>query len=263
MKINAEIINYLNRTFGYRLTGDYYNVIALWEDWWRGFNEPFHRIKVNNGEVCRSRDMYTMKMAKKICEDWASILINDKTFIKVDDDYTSRFLLGDTENGGVLGSNNFWEQINDLMERMMWSGTAAVVIRLKNAAVSENGSIIPDGRTRIDLNYVDAQNIIPLTVDNGTITEAAFCSDVCIKGINKIYLEIHRLDGDEYVIENHLFVADKSGEMFLKEDVLPDRIPSVLHTGSAVPWFAICKPAVVNSIKKQQRYGLCGVCKRH
>ena len=51
MKINTEIINYLNRTFGYRLTGDYYNVIALWEDWWRGFNEPFHRIKVNNGET--------------------------------------------------------------------------------------------------------------------------------------------------------------------------------------------------------------------
>ena len=258
MKINAEIINYLNRTFGYRLTGDYYNVIALWEDWWRGFNEPFHRIKVNNGEVCRSRDMYTMKMAKKICEDWASILINDKTFIKVDDDCTSRFLLGDTENGGVLGSNNFWEQINDLMERMMWSGTAAVVIRLKNAAVSETGSIIPDSRTRIDLNYIDAQNIIPLTVDNGTITEAAFCSDVCIKGINKIYLEIHRLDGDEYVIENHLFTADKSGEMILKEDVLPDGIPSVLHTGSAVPWFAICKPAVVNSIKNNNGMG-CAV----
>ena len=31
--INAEIINFLNRTFGYRLTGDYYNVIAMWEDW--------------------------------------------------------------------------------------------------------------------------------------------------------------------------------------------------------------------------------------
>lgn len=255
--INAEIINFLNRTFGYRLTGDYYNVIAMWEDWWRGFNEPFHRIVFDNGSKRRSRDMYTMKMAKKVCEDWAAILINDKTFIKTDDDRASRFLMGDTGNGGVFGSNNFWEQVNNLMERMMWSGTAAVVIRLKNAAVSENGSIIPDSRTRIDLNYIDGGNIIPLSCDNGTITEAAFCSDVCIKGVNKIYLEIHRLEDGEYVIENRVFVADKSGGV-LKEDKLPESVPPVIHTRSAIPWFSVCRPAIVNSIKGSNGMG-CAV----
>lgn len=258
MKINAEIINYLNRTFGYKLSGDYYNVISEWESWWRGFNEPFHRIKINNGVSSRSRDMYTMKMGKKICEDWASILINDKTFIKVDNEHTSRFLMGDTQNGGVFGSNNFWEQINDLMERMMWSGTAAVVIRLKNAAVSASGGIIPDSGTRIDLNYIDGENIIPLTCDNGTITEAAFCSDVCIKGVNKIYLEIHRLEGGEYVIENHIFTADSNCTTLLKEEELPKGLPPIIHTGSDIPWFAICKPAIVNNIKNNNGMG-CAV----
>lgn len=132
-----------------------------------------------------------------------------------------------------------------------------MVIRLKNAAVSENSSIIPDSRTRIDLNYIDGGNIIPLSCDNGTITEAAFCSDVCIKGVNKIYLEIHRLEDGEYVIENRVFVADKSGGV-LKEDKLPESVPPVIHTRSAIPWFSVCRPAIVNSIKGSNGMG-CAV----
>lgn len=134
--MNSEIINWLNNNFGYNISTDYYNNISVWKDWWKGFHEPFHRITFENGEKRKSRDMYTMKMAKKVCEDWASILINDKTFVKVDDEYSEKFIVGDTDNGGVFGSNNFWDQANDLMEKMMYSGTCAIVIRLKNAVVS-------------------------------------------------------------------------------------------------------------------------------
>ncbi|MGN0601274.1 MAG: hypothetical protein ACI4I7_01040, partial [Oscillospiraceae bacterium] len=115
--MNKEIINWLNINYDYNISADYYDIIHEWKDWWKGYHDPFHRIKFENGEKIRSRDMYTMKMAKKVCEDWASILINDKTFIKIDDKKTQRFLIGDTENGGVFGSNNFWNQANDLMEK--------------------------------------------------------------------------------------------------------------------------------------------------
>lgn len=121
--MNSEIINWLNNNFGYNISTDYYNNISVWKDWWKGFHEPFHRITFENGEKRKSRDMYIMKMAKKVCEDWASILINDKTFVKVDDEYSEKFIVGDTDNGGVFGSNNFWDQANDLMEKMMYSGT--------------------------------------------------------------------------------------------------------------------------------------------
>ena len=129
--MNNETINYLGKKFGCVLSADYYSKINEWRLWWIGFYEPFHRIAFENGESYKTKDMYTLKMAKKICEDWASILINDKTSVKLDHRYSSDFLMGDTENGGVFGSNNFWEEANGLMERMMWSGTAAVVIRLK------------------------------------------------------------------------------------------------------------------------------------
>lgn len=192
--MNSAIIDFMNKTYGCTLDTGYYSHIKEWRNWWIGFHEPFHRVQVSDGKKKKSRDMYTMKMAKKICEDWASILINDKTSVKIDDEHSERFIVGDTENGGVFGSNNFWDEANGLMERMMWSGTAAIVIRLKGASVDPNGAFRPDPDTRIDLNYIDADMIVPLTCDNGIITEAAFCSELCIHGSERIYLEVHRLD---------------------------------------------------------------------
>lgn len=254
--MNSEIINYINKKLGCSLSCDYYNKINIWKLWWEGFYEPFHRVAFENGKKRRAKDMYTMKMGKKVCEDWASILINDKTSVSLDSEKSEKFLLGDTENGGVFGSNNFWDEANGLMERMMWSGTAAIVVRLKNAAVDKDGNFKLTPDARIDLNYIDANMIIPLTCDNGIITEAAFCSELCIKGNDRIYLEIHRLEGKKYVIENHIFKADKSGTF--SDDELPENLPPVIHTGSERPWFAVCKPAIVNPISGSNGLG-CAV----
>lgn len=254
--MNGEIIGYINKKFGCTLSNGYYSRIAEWKCWWSGYFKPFHRIKFSNGKKQRSKDMYTLKMAKKVCEDWAAILINSKTHIELDNKKSEEFLTGSTENGGVFGSNNFWDEANGLMERMMWSGTAAVVIRLKNAQTNMDGRIVVSSEARIDLNYIDADMIIPLSCDNGIITEAAFCSELSIHGKERIYLEIHYLENGEYIIENHIFRADKG--MALAEDELPDSVPPVIRTGSDRPWFAICTPAIVNPIPGNNGMG-CSV----
>lgn len=256
--MNSYIINWLNSQLGYNISADYYSKIKEWKQWWQGFYEPFHRITFDNGKKRRTRDMYTMKMAKKICEDWASLLINDKTFIKIENEYTSLWLQGENQLGGVLGANNFWDQANDLMERMMYSGAAAAIIRIKNARVGSDNRLMLSPDAQIDINYLSADKIIVLSADNGNITEAAFCSDVCIRGINKIYLEIHRLDNGEYVIENHIFGTDRKSENLLSEEPLPENIPMCIKTGSDKPWFAICKPAIVNTADNSQGLG-CAV----
>lgn len=256
--MNSEIINWLNNNFGYHISNDYYKFIDEWKNWWKGFHQPFHQITFENGEKRKTRDMYTMKMGKKVCEDWASILINDKTFVKLDDEYSETFIVGDTDNGGVFGSNNFWDQANDLMEKMMWSGTGAIVIRLKNAAVSPDGRLGTSPDAWIDLNYLEADKIIVLSSDNGIITEAAFCSDICIKGSSKLYLEIHRLENGEYIIENHIFSVDTQNTSLLREEELPEGFVKVMRTGSDKPWFSICIPAIVNPISGNNGMG-CSV----
>ncbi len=244
--MNTWVIDWINKKYSCNISQTYYEAIEEWKHWWKGFHEPFHRIRVSDGKKTRSRDMYTMKMAKKVCEDWASLLINDKTKIIVADTHTSEWLQGDNELKGVLGSNNFWEQANDLMERMMYSGTAAIVVGLRNARFANDGRLLADPDNRIDLDYISAENIIALSCDNGIITEAAFCSDISVMGKKKLYLQIHKLDNGEYVIENHLFGVDNKGSL-LKEEDLPDNIPGEVRTGSSEPWFAICKPAIVNT----------------
>lgn len=256
--MNIAILDYLNKKYKCSLSGEYYQRINEWHKWWAGFYEPFHRISSSNGERVKSRDMYTMKMGKKVCEDWASILINDKTSIKIGDEYSEEFIIGDTENGGVFGSNNFWNEANGLMERMMWSGTAAVVIRLKSASADANGVLQTDPKTRIDLNYIDADMIIPITCENGIITEAAFCSELCIYGSERLYLEVHRFENNEYIIENTVFKTENGN--ILCEDKLPDGLPSVIRTGSDRPWFSICKPAMVNPFSGSNGLGCAVFC---
>ena len=256
--LNKWVIEWLNKRFGCNIQQDYYDMIAIWRSWWEGFYSPFHHIKVYDGKNLRHRDMYTMKMAKKVCEDWASLLINDKTEIRLSDEYSAKWLQGDEQTGGVLGENNFWEQANDLMERMMYSGTAAAVISLHNAKYSADGSLLTDAETRISLDYISAENIVPISCNNGIITEAAFCSDMTIRGRNKIYLQIHRLENGEYIIENHIFGVSADKKTLIAEENLPDNIPSAVHTSSSLPWFSICRPAIVSTERNSGGMG-CAV----
>ena len=245
--MNRAVITWLKQEYGYTVNAKFYSRIKVWEAWWKGFHKPFHRIRYETADgKPKFRDMYTMKMAKKITEDWASLLINDKTKIVLGDQHSSEWLQGENELGGILGLSNFWDQANDLMERMMWSGTCAILPKLVNAAVDGQGRIMPDPDMKIKLNYLSADLIIPLSVDNGIITEAAFCSEVCVKGQDNLYLEVHTLEDGEYVIRNHLFSVGE-GKKTIREEQLPEGTVKELRTGSARPWFAICRPAVVSS----------------
>lgn len=251
--MHSTIISWLNGRYGFDISEDYYRHIAVWEDWWRGYHEPFHRTVGYNGVRRVARDMYTLKMAKKVCEDWAAILINEKTTVKVADEQSEEFVCGRTGSEGVLGRNNFWVEGNVLMERMMYSGTAATIVRLKNASIAADGRLLSSADTEIGLAYVDAPHIVPLSCVGGEITEAAFVSNAICGGKRYIYLEVHRLDGGEYVIENHYFSAD-SGQ--LSETSLPEGVAAVVRTGSDTPWFALCQPAIANNIKGSGGLGL-------
>ena len=60
-----------------------------------------------------------MGMAKKICEDWANLLLNEKVAIQASD-YETRL----TE---ILESNNFLVRANQLIEQSFALGTGALV----------------------------------------------------------------------------------------------------------------------------------------
>lgn len=251
----TQILDYLNKKFGCSLSSNIYSKIDEWRDWWEGFHKPFHRYKISDGEKIVERDMYVLDMGKKVCEDWASILLNDKTEIVVDDEKASRFLIGKEGEGtgGVLGSNKFWPRANALVEKTAWSGTGAVVARVKGMTNRlSDGEVIPDADARIHLSYVTADCIIPLSWEDDEITEVAFCSQKTLLGKPALYLEMHTLnDNGHYVIENEYFCIGADGQTLTRAD-LPKGKLAKWETKSPIPLFSILKFAVVNNLNHRQ-----------
>ena len=62
-----------------------YSHIDEWLEWYEGEVRKFHFYKVFNGVVTTEHKRYTMGMAKKVCEDWANLILNEKVNIRAGD----------------------------------------------------------------------------------------------------------------------------------------------------------------------------------
>lgn len=71
MDIQA-VIKVLNKELGASITSDYYNRIEEWRQWWAGYVKAFHKFsETTDSGKKKERTLYSLKMAKKVCEDWA------------------------------------------------------------------------------------------------------------------------------------------------------------------------------------------------
>lgn len=252
----TTIIEWINQNRGYSIDPRYYGHIAEWVDWWRGYYKPFHSYRqINPDGSIRERKLYTLRMAKKVCRDWASILLNEKTQITIADKKSAAYLLGNTDgDGGEFGRLRFWDNGNRLIEKAFYSGTGAFALKARNMAIEGDGAIIPDEQASITIDYLDAQHIIPLSVQKGNVTEVAFVSDEIRRGEQYIYLELHEREEDATYCITNLYFRVKDGRLELAP--LPTGIASVWHTGSPYPLFALVSPNEVNNISCNNGLGM-------
>ena len=203
---------------------DTYSHIDEWLEWYQNDVEKFHHYKLYNGSVVTEQERYKLGMAKKVCEDWANLLLNEKVAIKAGS--------YDKQLAVILDKNNFYVKGNQLIELAFALGTGAFV-EYRDAA----GAVVID--------YIRADMIYPLAWDNGDITECAFGTYQTLNGKEYIYLQIHRLgkgdeeDPDMYYIENK-YIDAKSG----KETDPPEDIEVFVNTGSVEPLFQIITPNI-------------------
>lgn len=255
MNITA-VIDYINKERNTNLSTAYYRLIEDWMCWWRGYYKPFHSfVEVGADGKKLNRQLYTLKMGKKVCEDWAAILLNDKTTIAVGDAASSAFLQGKDEEGtgGVFGANEFWRRGNELVEKAFASGTGAVVLRVKGMKLTKDSAVTPSTESKIGMEFLPATCIIPLTVRGGSVIDVAFASEVLEGGETYIYLETHELVSTGYDITNRYFKEEKGA---LQEQPLPPGVAPVLHTGDTVPLFSIVRPNIVNNVDESTALGL-------
>jgi A118 family predicted phage portal protein len=251
-------VGYLNKKYNTNISTEYYEKIRTWRLWWEGYVKEVHSYReLGVDGSTRLRELYRLEMAKRITEDWAALLLNEKTTITVEDKNSSAWLLGDESEqgtGGVLGASNFWAEGNELLEKAFAYGTGAFVARADGAKVSNAGAVIPDANCRASIEYIDALSIIPLSVEKSRITEVAFVSEFTKRGKDFVYIETHtKGKNGNYIIENEYFMIE--GMRMEKAD-LPERIAPKIDTGSPLPWFAFVYPNVTCNISCNNGLGM-------
>lgn len=241
---NAVIIK-LNE-LGYTTIPDsFYSKVYEWKSWYQGNVKGFHNYTVQNGERQVKCRRYSLGMGKKLCEDWANLLMNEKAQITLEGQKEQDFI------DLVLTENNFTVKANEMQEMKSALGTVAYVPRVIGQEISESGDIVPGNASGIVLDYVTIENIYPLSWQNGYISECAFSSEVTRGGKDYLYLQIHRReDNGNYVIENRIYRYDN--EQLADEQLVNvkgfENIPPVVHTGSDKRQFVIDRPNIANNV---------------
>lgn len=228
------ITGYLVRNGYTTVDDDYYARIALWQSWYQGKVNSFHTYTQYNGQRKVTRQRKTMGMAKRFCEDWAALLLNEKVRINVGNQTAQ------TAIDEILKNNRFSVRGNQLIELAFALGTGAFVEYL------DNGEVVID--------YVRGSMVYPLAWDNGIITECAFASERKQGTEKYIYLNIHRRDAQgRYIIENKMF--KRNGKTIAPAD-LPEGVAEEVATGSELPYYQIIMPNIVNNADLSSPMGI-------
>lgn len=222
---------------------DFYRKIDEWKSWHEGDVKGFHRYKVRNGQNVVKCKRYTMNMGKKVPEDWANLLMNERVEITLDGDKEQEFI------DRVFAENNFRVRANEMQEFAFALGTVAFIPRVVGMQVVD-GSPIAGSAQGIAIDYVTVEHIWPLSWHNGVIMECAFDSIVTSNGEDYCYLQIHRKENGVYQIENRVYHYDNDNigaEVELSEVSGFENVPAVVYTGSDRRQFVIDRPNIANN----------------
>ncbi len=234
----------------------FYSKIEQWVQWYQGKVKEFHSYKAYNGRRNVTCERLSLQMAKKVCEDWANLLLNEKVAITIEGQKEQQFI------DEVLYNNNFLIKANEAQELKAVYGTVAYVPYMENVAVErETGRVLQGANDvkDIHINYITGDLIYPLSWENGNIKECGFGSVKVINGIEYFYLQLHLLENGQYVIENVLF-DNTNGQMMEINNIHAvkgfENMAKKIYTQSTAPLFVIDRMNLVNNIDKNNPMGI-------
>lgn len=220
------------RARGYSVSGAAMEgFIGEWYSWLKA-EGSFYTYKDKDGfgriyEVHRR----SIKPARRVSQEWASLLFNDDCEAVCDDQACTEWL------AGYFRRINFWGNGQGMLAKAFALGTGAWAVWLDLAA------------GKMQLRRYDARMVLPLSWDDDGVTECAFCTRASWKGRAVDQLQMHVLGDGGYHIETVCFDAE-DGLPVEVEGIVPD-----LATGCPTPTFAVARPAVENTRVDLSPYG--------
>ncbi|MCE5344515.1 MAG: phage portal protein [Eubacteriales bacterium] len=228
---DGKILSYLAK-IGYATPAAGYTArMREYLAWYRGYVSDFHDYAMRVGTSRRTLTRYRLGMAKTVCEDFATLLLNEKVQIAAE---------GFDALPAILERNAFMERGNRLIEWTMALGTGALVEFLDE-----------QGHPTID--YIRGDLIFPLRWEGDHITECAFGSRRVL-GTGKelaegYYVQIHAREPEGYVIRN-AYLDDEGRELPTPEGV------ETVTSPAPVPLFQILRPNIVNAADPDSPMGM-------
>lgn len=144
------------------------SMVVLCADWYRGFVDDFHNYYIKTGTTTFTQlKKLPMYMAKKIGEDYANLLINEKCDIVVPENEKKKLDL-------ILEETKTWVKLNKGVEKAFALGYGCMVQGVKNIGVNEEGEIIDKSQAEITNKFVPATMMRPLTFNEDELEDVAF-----------------------------------------------------------------------------------------
>ena len=172
----------------------------------------------------------TIHPAARVANEWASLLMNDKTTVSTEDQACNGWLRS------YMSRTGFMARGQAMVKKAFALGTAAWALWLDTSSMS------------MQVRRYDARMIVPLSWDDDGVSECAFCSRASYGGERCDQVQMHIMGADGYHIVTAVFDGD--GRQIQPDGVLPD-----FATGCPVPTFAIVKPAIENTRVDMSPYG--------
>lgn len=212
---------------------DMSSYINSWLEWYTGDAKDFHNYSVYNGKKWVQVKRLTLNMAKRVCEDWANLLLNEKTDITVGDAHSQEVI------HKVLEDCKFWQKGNEGVEKSFALGIGAFVVVVDDIGINERGELSDVSKAKVKVKFVNGTKIIPITFEEEEITECAFIN----VNSNKTYISIH-LKNEQGNYEIHNIACKGAGDNL----TFDEQDHTIFETQNNIPWFMIIKPNIANNI---------------
>lgn len=225
---------------GYGIYGGMDALIKTWNAWYEAsddFYTDHYYARNNDGEsIKKPRPRYTLHPAKRVCREYASLMLTEDTKVSVEGKEANAWLQA------YLAENNFWPNGQNLVERAFSVGTGSWVLDFDIKDADED--------SRIRMQRYDARGFKPLSYDAEGITECAVATRMSCKGKQVERLTLYVIEGGTYHVKTMLF---SKGERLTPEDY---GYMSDFDTRSARKPFGVVRPAIENTAADLCPYGM-------
>lgn len=184
------------------IVGDIQKKQAQWYNWYRGDVNQFHTFTQKINGKAKTFERQTLNMPKKICEDYTSLIWNERCQIKLENERAQEIV------NKVLKDNSFDTDYTNLLEISFGMGMGYTIEYL-------------DGdKTRID--YVNFQNALPLEFENSKVTSLLTLGFRKVVEKDKEYyithFQYHMIENGYYTLKHETYVSDNSKVLGIKNN---------------------------------------------